>query len=193
VSTPSGSDQLDEAMTDAELKMDAALDHTRAEFAKIRTGRANPTLVTDLPVSYYGTPTPLQQLAGVTVPEPRMLLVTPYDKSAMKEIERAINAADLGLNPTNDGLVIRVVFPDLTEERRKQFVKMARERAEESRVGIRNNRRTARTAISKLADTGDITDDEAQRAEAGLQDITDAHVAEVDKLLANKEKELLEV
>ncbi len=193
MSTPSGSDQLDEAMTDAELKMDAALDHTRAEFAKIRTGRANPTLVTDLPVSYYGTPTPLQQLAGVTVPEPRMLLVTPYDKSAMKEIERAINAADLGLNPTNDGLVIRVVFPDLTEERRKQFVKMARERAEESRVGIRNNRRTARTAISKLADTGDITDDEAQRAEAGLQDITDAHVAEVDKLLANKEKELLEV
>lgn len=193
MSTPSGSDQLDEAMTDAELKMDAALEHTRGEFAKIRTGRANPTLVTDLPVAYYGTPTPLQQLAGVTVPEPRMLLVTPYDKSAMKEIERAINGADLGLNPTNDGQVIRVVFPELTEDRRKQFVKIARERAEESRVGIRNTRRTARTAIGKLADSGDITDDDAQRAEGRLQGLTDAHVADVDKLLANKEKELLEV
>lgn len=193
MSTPSGDEQLDEAMTDAELKMDAALEHTRGEFAKIRTGRANPTLVTDLPVAYYGTPTPLQQLAGVTVPEPRMLLVTPYDKSAMKEIERAINGADLGLNPTNDGQVIRVVFPELTEDRRKQFVKIARERAEESRVGIRNTRRTARTAIGKLADSGDITDDDAQRAEGRLQDLTDAHVADVDKLLVNKEKELLEV
>lgn len=192
MSTPSSSD-LDEALTDAELKMDAALEHTRAEFGKIRTGRANPTLITDLPVAYYGTPTPLQQLAGVTVPEPRMLLVTPYDKSAMKEIERAINGSDLGLNPTNDGTVIRVVFPELTEDRRKQFVRLARERAEESRVGIRNTRRTARTTVGKLADAGDVTDDEAQRAETRLQELTDAHVADVDKLLANKEKELLEV
>lgn len=193
MSTTSGSDQLDEVLTDAELKMDAALDHTRGEFGKIRTGRANPQLVTDLPVEYYGSPTPLQQLAGVTVPEPRMLLVTPYDKSAMKEIERAINASDLGLNPNNDGQVIRVVFPELTEERRRQFVRLARERAEESRVGIRNTRRAARSAIGKLADAGEVADDEAQRAEARLQELTDRHVAEVDKLLANKEKELLEL
>lgn len=193
MSTTSGADQLDEVLTDAELKMDAALDHTRAEFGKIRTGRANPQLITDLPVEYYGSPTPLQQLAGVTVPEPRMLLVTPYDKSAMKEIERAINASDLGLNPTNDGQVIRVVFPELTEERRRQFVRLARERAEESRVGIRNTRRAARTAIGKLADAGEVADDEAQRAETRLQELTDRHVGEVDKLLANKEKELLEL
>jgi ribosome recycling factor len=187
------SEALDETMMDAELKMSAAVDHARNEFAKIRTGRANPQLITDLPVDYYGTKTPLQQLAGVSVPEPRMLVVSPYDRSAMKEIERAIQRSDLGLNPSNDGQVIRVVFPDLTEERRKQFVRIARERAEESRVGIRNNRRSARTAISKLADSGEVPDDEAARAEARLQELTDRYVAEIDGLLANKERELLEV
>lgn len=192
----SSSDQItsvQDVMDDAELKMSAALDHTRAEFGKIRTGRANPQLITDLPVQYYGTPTPLQQIAGVTVPEPRMLLVTPYDRSAMRDIERAISTSDLGLNPSNDGQAIRVVFPELTEERRRQFVKLARDRAEDSRVGIRNTRRSARTALNRLADDREITDDEAQRAEARLQDLTDRHVAEVDKLLANKERELLEV
>jgi ribosome recycling factor len=173
--------------------MSAAVDHTRAEFGKIRTGRANPQLITDLPVEYYGTQTPLQQLAGISVPEPRMLVVSPYDRSAMKEIERAISRSDLGLNPSNDGQVIRVVFPDLTEERRKQFVRMARERAEESRVGIRNTRRAARAAIGRQADAGEVPDDDATRAEARLQELTDRHVHEVDGLLANKEKELLEV
>jgi ribosome recycling factor len=186
-------DSLEEILMDAELKMSAAVDHTRTEFAKIRTGRANPQLITDLPVEYYGTQTPLQQLAGVSVPDPRMLLVSPYDKSALREIERAISRSDLGLNPTNDGVVIRVVFPDLTEERRKQFVKVARERAEDSRVGIRNNRRSARASIGKLADAGEVPDDEATRAETRLQELTDRYVHEVDGLLANKEKELLEV
>jgi ribosome recycling factor len=186
-------ESLDEIMMDAELKMSAAVDHTRAEFGKIRTGRANPQLITDLPVEYYGTQTPLQQLAGISVPEPRMLVVSPYDRSAMKEIERAISRSDLGLNPSNDGQVIRVVFPDLTEERRKQFVRMARERAEESRVGIRNTRRAARAAIGRQADAGEVPDDDATRAEARLQELTDRHVHEVDGLLANKEKELLEV
>lgn len=186
-------ESLDDTMVDAELKMSAAIEHTSAQFAKIRTGRANPQLVTDLLVDYYGTQTPLQQLAGVSAPEPRMLVVSPYDRSAMKDIERAIATSDLGLNPSNDGQIIRVVFPDLTEERRRQFAKIARERAEESRVGIRNSRRAARTAIGKLADSGDITDDEAARAEVALQELTDRYVAEVDRLLANKEKELMEV
>ncbi len=182
-----------EILDDAELKMDAAVDHVRGEFGKIRTGRANPQLITDLKVDYYGAPTPLQQLAGVSVPEPRMLVVSPYDRSAMRDIERAISTSDLGLTPNNDGQVIRVVFPELTEERRKQFVRLARERAEEGRVAIRNVRRSARTAVGKLADSGDIPDDEAQRAEVRLQELTDRYVAQVDQVLANKERELLEV
>lgn len=187
------STDLDDALQDAELKMDAAIDHVQAEFAKIRTGRANPMLITDLPVEYYGTKTPLQQLAGVTVPEPRMLLVSPYDRTSLKEIERSISMSDLGLNPSNDGAVIRVVFPDLTEERRKQFVKLARERAEEGRIGIRNTRRAARSVVDKLARDGEVTDDDATRADTRLQDLTDRHVAKIDELLSNKERELLEV
>ena len=184
---------IDDLMTEAELKMDSAVDHTRSEFAKIRTGRANPGLITDLMVEYYGAPTPLQQVASVSVPEPRMLLVSPYDQSAMKGIERAIATADLGLNPSNDGKVIRVVFPDLTEERRKQFVRLARERAEEGRVSIRNVRRSAKNEISKLLADSEITEDDERRADKSLQEVTDRYVAEVDALLVNKEKELLEV
>jgi ribosome recycling factor len=169
------------------------VDHTRSEFAKIRTGRANPGLITDLPVEYYGSPTPLQQVAGVSVPEPRMLLVSPYDQSALKNIERAIATADLGLNPSNDGKVIRVVFPELTEERRKEFVRLARERAEEGRISIRNVRRAAKHDISKLHTDSEITEDDERRADKALQEVTDRYVSEIDSLLANKEKELLEV
>ncbi len=182
-----------ETLTEVELKMTAAVEHTRGEFAKIRTGRANPGLITDLRVEYYGAPTPLQQLAGVSVPEPRMLLVTPYDASALKSIERAITSSDLGLNPSNDGKVIRVVFPELTEERRKQFVKLARERAEEGRISVRNVRRHAKTDIGKLRDDSAITEDEERRADKQLQDLTDKYVHEIDSLLSSKEKELLEV
>ena len=184
---------IDDLMTEAELKMDAAVDHTRGQFAKIRTGRANPGLITDLPVEYYGAPTPLQQVAGVSVPEPRMLLVSPYDTSALKNIERAIAGADLGLNPSNDGKVIRVVFPELTEERRKEFVRLARDRAEEGRVSIRNIRRSTKHDIGKLLASSEITEDDERRADKTLQDLTDRYVAEVDALVANKEKELLEV
>jgi ribosome recycling factor len=134
---------IDDVLTEAELRMSDTIDHTRGEFAKIRTGRANPGLITNLPVEYYGTKTPLQQIAGVSVPEPRMLLVNPYDQNALREIERAIQAADLGINPSNDGTVIRVVFPELSQERRQDFVRLARERAEEGRVAIRNIRRSA--------------------------------------------------
>jgi ribosome recycling factor len=184
---------IDDVLTDAELKMDTAVDHTRDQFGKIRTGRANPQLISELAVEYYGTRTPLQQLAGISVPEPRMLVVNPYDSSALKEIERAIATSDIGVNPTNDGTVIRIVFPDLTEERRKEYVKVARERAEEGRVSIRNVRRSAKSDLDKLEESSDITQDDHRRAEKTLQDLTDTYVATIDSLLSNKEKELLEV
>ena len=184
---------IDDLLTEAELKMSAAVEHTRGQFGKIRTGRANPGLITDLSVEYYGAMTPLQQVASVSVPEPRMLLVSPYDASALKNIERAIAQADLGLNPSNDGKMIRVVFPELTEERRKEFVRLARERAEEGRISIRNVRRAAKGDIGKLLADSEITEDDERRADKSLQDLTDRYVVEVDNLLANKEKELLEV
>lgn len=184
---------LDDVMTEAEIKMSDSVNHTRAEFAKIRTGRANPGLIANLPVDYYGTKTPLQQIAGVSVPEPRMLMVNPYDANALKEIERAIQAADLGINPSNDGTVIRVVFPELSEERRHDFVRLARERAEEGRVAVRNIRRAAKGSFDRLERDSEISEDEHRRAEGRLQALTDEYVAKIDELLANKERELLEV
>lgn len=184
---------IDDVMTEAEVRMDAAVDHTRDQFAKIRTGRANPQLVTDVPVDYYGTRTPLQQLAGISVPEPRLLVINPYDQNALKEIERALTASDLGVNPSNDGSVIRIVFPDLTEERRREYVRLARERAEEGRVSVRNTRRSAKSDLDDLEEAGDITEDDHRRAEKTLQDLTDRYVSAIDGLLANKERELLEV
>lgn len=184
---------LEEILSEADSKMASAVEHTRDEFGKVRTGRANPQLFNDLPVNYYGTKTPMQQIAGISAPEARMLVVKPYDPSALKEIERAITEADLGLNPSNDGEVIRVVFPELTEERRKEYVRLVRERAEEGRVAVRNVRRNAKQQIEKLEGDGDVSQDEAHRADKRLQDVTDKHVAEIDKLLENKENELLEV
>lgn len=184
---------IDDVLTEAELRMSDTIDHTRGEFAKIRTGRANPGLITNLPVDYYGTKTPLQQIAGVSVPEPRMLLVNPYDANALRDIERAIQQADLGINPSNDGSVIRVVFPELSEERRHDFVRLARERAEEGRVAVRNIRRSAKSSLEASEREGDITQDERRRGEADLQKLTDTYVGTIDELLANKERELLEV
>jgi ribosome recycling factor len=186
-------DMIAAILADADEKMAGAVSHTQGEFAKIRTGRANPGLITDLPVEYYGAPTPLQQLASVSVPEPRMLLVNPFDQSALKEIERAIAGADLGLNPSNDGQHIRVVFPELTEERRREYVKLAKERAEEGRIAIRNIRRSAKSDIGEVEAEGEATEDEARRADKDLQDLTDRHIGQIDTLLGNKEKELLEV
>lgn len=184
---------IEDTLAEAGQKMDSAVRHTRGEMAKIRTGRANPGLITDLSVSYYGTQTPLQQLAGVTAPEPRMLVVLPYDRNALKEIERAIQASDLGLNPSNDGEVIRVVFPELTQERRRQFVRLAKERAEEGRIAVRNIRRHAKSEIDRLARESEVSDDEARRADKALQELTDQHIASIDQVVTNKEKELLEV
>lgn len=184
---------IDDILDDARQKMAGAVEHTRGEFGKIRTGRANPGLVSDLPVEYYGTKTPLQQLAGISVPEPRMLVINPFDQSATKEIERAIASADLGLNPSSDGQVIRVVFPELTEERRREFVRLARDRAEDGRIAVRNVRRQAKQDIGELENEGEITEDDHRRADKQLQDITDKHISQIDALVANKEQELLEV
>jgi len=170
-----------------------AIEVAKEEFSGIRTGRANPALVSRLQVDYYGTPTPLQQLAGISAPEARLLVVSPYDRNATSSIEKAIRNSDLGINPSNDGQVIRLAFPQLTEERRKEYVKLAKHRAEEARTSIRNVRRHEKDALERLERDGDISQDELRRAEQRLQGITDKYVAEVDTLLQHKERELLEV
>jgi ribosome recycling factor len=178
-------EQLDEA----DAKMDQAVNHTVHEFGNIRTGRANPGLLSRVMVDYYGTSTPLQQLANFSVPEARMLLVQPYDRSSITAIERGIQEADLGLNPSNDGTVIRLVFPTLTEERRKELIRLVHRLAEDGKVAIRNIRRHAKDSI----ETEDVSEDDIHRAEKELQELTDRHTAAIDEALARKEEELLEV
>jgi ribosome recycling factor len=182
---------IQDLLNDAQHKMESAVDHVGAEFLTVRTGRANPQILHRVYVEYYGTPTPLQQLASFSVPEPRMLVVQPYDKSSLHSIERAIQQADLGLNPTNDGTIIRLSFPPLTEERRKDLIKMVRHMAEEGRVAIRNVRRHTKADVEALH--GEISDDDIRRAEKELQELTDRFVHHIDELLEHKESELLEV
>ena len=179
--------------SDTRDKMAKAVTHLQSDFASIRTGRASPALVEHLKVEYYGAETPLQQIAGFNVPEPRLLVITPYDKSSLKDIEKAIQHSDLGINPSNDGTVIRLSIPPLTEERRKEFVKVAKHKAEEGRVAVRNVRRAARHDLDALEKDGDISSDELERAEKELEKITQDHVAEIDRMLQHKEQELLEV
>lgn len=174
-------------------KMAKAVTHLQQEFQAIRTGRATPALIEHLKVDYYGSEVPLQQIAGFNVPEPRLLVVTPYDKSALKAIEKAIQNSDIGVNPSNDGTVIRLAFPALTEERRKEFVKVAKHKAEDGRVALRNIRRQARHELEALEKDGDITTDELDRAEKEFEKITHDYVAEIDRMLHHKEQELLEV
>lgn len=174
-------------------KMAKTVTHARQEFAGVRTGRANPGLVDKLMVDYYGTEVPLQQLAGFSVPEARQLLISPFDKGAMDAIERAIRESDLGLNPSNDGNTIRLSFPPLTEERRKELVKVVRHMAEEGRVALRNERRRARHDLEALHKDGDISDDDLQRAEKDLDKTIHTYEAQIDEALASKEAELLEV
>lgn len=184
---------IDEILLEAEEKMDKAIGVAREDFATLRTGRANPAMFAKITVDYYGTATPLNQLASFQTPEAQMILVTPYDKSAMDGIEKAIRESDLGVNPTNDGNLIRVVFPALTEERRKEYVKVARTKAEDARVSIRNIRRHAKDQLEKLQKDGDAGEDDVRRAEKQLDDLTSRHVAGVDDVLKAKEAELLEV
>jgi ribosome recycling factor len=174
-------------------KMRKAVVHLQSEFGAVRTGRATPGLVEKLKVDYYGSEVPLQQLAGFAVPEPRVLVVSPYDRGALKAIEKAIQASDLGVNPSNDGTVLRLVFPELTEERRKDLVKVVRHRAEEGRVAVRNLRRQARHDLEALVKDGELGEDDVDRAEKELEKHTHEVVAEIDEMLRHKEHELLEV
>jgi ribosome recycling factor len=186
-------DLISMVLGDAAEKMAKAVEHARVEFAGVRTGRAAPALVEKLVVDYYGTEVPLQQLAGFQVPEARTLIISPYDKSAMGAIEKAIQHSDLGLNPSNDGHIIRLSFPPLTAERRKELVKVVRSMAEDGRIAIRNLRRTARHELDALAKDGEASEDEITRAEKELDKLTHAQEAEIDKALEHKEQELLEV
>ena len=174
-------------------KMAKSVETLRVNLTHVRTGRAHVGLLDAIRVDYYGSEVPLQQMANISVPEARMLVISPYDKCSMASIEKAIRNSDLGINPSNDGQVIRLAFPQLTEERRKEYVKLARHRAEEARTSIRNVRRHEKSELERLERGGEISQDELRRAEQRLQGITDKYVAEVDSLLQHKEQELLEV
>lgn len=184
---------IDEILFEAEMKMDKALDVAKEDFAGIRTGRANTGMFAKILVDYYGAPTPLQQLASFQVPEARTVLITPYDKSAMKEIEKAVMNSDLGVNPSNNGQVIRAVLPALTEERRRDYIKLARTKGEEAKVSVRNVRRHAKDDIEKLVKDGEVGEDDGSRGEKELDSLTRKHVDLVDHLLKGKEAELMEV
>jgi ribosome recycling factor len=184
---------IDDIIQDATRRMDASVEHTQQEFNTIRTGRASAALLDRIQVDYYGTATPLKQLATINVPEPRMLTVQPFDPGSMKGIEKAILESDLGLQPSNDGKIIRLPIPQLTEERRKELVKLVRGIAEEGRVAVRNVRRDVNHHLKELVDNGDVGSDEEHRAEERAQKLTDDHVHKIDELLKRKEAEILEV
>ena len=184
---------IDDILLEAEDKMDKAVEVAKDDFATIRTGRASASMFQKISVDYYGTYTPLPQLASFQTPEARMVVITPYDKGAMNAIEKAIRDSDLGVNPTSDGVVIRVVIPQLTEERRKEFIKVAKQKAEDSKVTMRNIRRHAKDALEKIKKDGDAGEDDISRAEKQLDEMTKKHESRVEDLLKHKETELLEV
>jgi ribosome recycling factor len=184
---------INETLKEAEQKMDKAVSVTREDFAAIRTGRAHPSMFHKITADYYGNPTPLQQLASFTVPEARVILISPFDQGAMQAIEKAIRDSDLGVNPTDDGRNIRVVLPELTEDRRKEYIKVARSKAEDGRVSIRNIRRHAKQTLDKLEKDGEVGKDDVTGAEKRLDGLTKKHVDAIDDMLKHKEAELLEV
>lgn len=183
----------DQILRDGKTKMEEVIEATKKAFSGVRTGRANPGLLDRIVVSYYGTPTPLNQMASVSVPEPRLLVITPWDKSSIKDIEKAILVSDLGLVPTNDGAVIRIAIPTLTEERRKDLARVVRQDAEDHRVSIRNIRRDMNDAVKKLEKNGDVSEDDSRRVQDEIQKHTDRFIKEIDELLDAKEKEIMEV
>jgi ribosome recycling factor len=184
---------IDDILNEADSKMDKSVESAREEFAAIRAGRANPSMFSKILVDYYGTPTPLQQLASFTAQEARIILIQPYDIGAMNAIEKAIRDSDLGVNPSNDGRVLRAAFPELTEERRKEYIKVARTKAEDGRVAVRNLRRTAKQGLEKLEKDGEVGKDDVTGAEKRLDAITKRHTDAIDEMLKNKEAELIEV
>ena len=187
------SESIDGILLEAEEKMERAISVAREDFSTIRTGRANTAMFNKITVDYYGTVTPVNQLASFQTPEARLVVITPYDKGSFAAIEKALRDSDLGVNPTSDGAVIRVALPELTEERRREYIKVAKHKAEEARVSIRNVRRHAKDALDKLAKDGEAGEDDVHRAEKHLDDITHKHVEHVDEILKHKEAELLEI
>ena len=184
---------INDILNEADGKMDKSVEATREEFATIRAGRATPAMFNKILVDYYGTPTPLQQLASFTAPEARVILIQPYDMGAMANVEKVIRDSDLGVNPANDGKVLRCVFPELTEDRRKDYIKLARTKAEDGKIAVRNLRRTAKQHLEKLEKDGEVGKDDVTGAEKRLDGITKKHTDEIDEMLKNKEAELLEV
>jgi len=184
---------IDETLLEAEEKMEKAVSVAKDDFASIRTGRAHPSLFSKIMVDYYGAPTPVNQLASFHIVDARMITIHPYDKGALAAIERAIRDSDLGVNPGNDGQLIRVALPQLTEERRRDYIKVARNKAEEARVAIRNIRRHAKDALEQLGKGGEVGEDDVYRAEKQLDEVTKSYVEQIDELLERKEAELLEV
>jgi ribosome recycling factor len=184
---------VDELLQDASRRMDGSVEHTRTEFNTVRTGRASAALLDRITIDYYGTATPLKQLATINVPEPRMLTVQPFDPSTIKSIEKAIQESDLGLTPSNDGKMVRLPMPQPNEERRKELVKVVRKLAEEGKVAVRNVRRDVMHHLQDLVKNGDVGDDEERRAEDRVQKLTDEHTKSIDELLKHKEAEIMEV
>ena len=184
---------IDDTLFEAEEKMDKAVTVAREDFSIIRTGRAHPNMFNKVTVEYYGTMTPVNQLASFHVPEPRMVVIQPFDKGSLGAIERAIRNSDLGVNPANDGVIIRIVLPELTQERRREYIKTARIKAEDGRIAIRNIRRHAKDTLNKMIKAGDAPEDDVHRAERELDELTRTYESQVDELLKNKEAELLEV
>ncbi|MDQ6751878.1 MAG: ribosome recycling factor [Actinomycetota bacterium] len=184
---------IEDTLLEAEEKMDKAVEVAKEDFASIRTGRATPGLFAKVLVEYYGSPTPLQQLASFAVPEARTLLITPFDRASLSDIERALSNSDVGANPSNDGTVIRVVIPELTQERRRDYVKIVRSKGEDAKISIRNIRRKAKDELDRIVKDGDAGEDEGSRGEKELDALTKAHTDNIDELLKRKEAELLEV
>jgi ribosome recycling factor len=184
---------IESFVSDATERMNKSVDATHDHFNSVRTGRASPALLDRIQIDYYGTPTPLKNIATINVPEPRLLTIQPFDPSAIKQIERAIMESDLGLTPSSDGKIVRLPIPQLTEERRKEYVKVARNMAEEGRVAVRNVRRDVMRHLEELVRNGDVGDDEERAAETKVQKLTDDHVHQIDELLKRKEAEIMEV
>jgi ribosome recycling factor len=184
---------IEETLFEAEEKMERAVEHAKEEFAAIRTGRATPAMFARILVDYYGSPTPLPTLASFAIPEPRMVIVKPHDPSQLKAMEKAIRDSDLGVNPNNEGTQLRLILPPMTEERRREMIKVARHKAEDAKVAIRNVRRKAKDELDRLVRDGEVGEDDGRRAEKELDELTHKYVANVDEILKHKESELLEV
>lgn len=184
---------IEDTLLEAEEKMDRAIEHAKEEFGAIRTGRAHPAMFSKIMIDYYGSPTPLTQMASVAVPEPRMVIIKPYDASQINAMEKAIRDSDLGVNPNNEGNQLRILLPQMTEERRREMIKVARGKGEEAKVAIRNIRRRSKEELDRMVKDGEVGEDEGRRAEKELDDLTQRYVAHVDELMKHKEAELLEV